>query len=84
MGLKKANLNLSQGSITSPSRLLTFLPQRSLITFAPKETIDKKKRKRRERVGESEEGEKVIWCEKLGKYEGVFIGGNGSIGYKHH
>jgi len=47
-----------------------------LITFAPKETIDKKKN----REGESEEGEKVIWCEELGKYGGVFIGGNGSIG----
>jgi len=51
-----------------------------LITFAPKETIDKKKK----REGESEEAEKVIWCEELGKYGGVFIGGNGSIGYKHH
>jgi len=50
MGLKKADLNLSQGSITSPSRLLTILPRRSLITFAPKETIDKKKEKERERV----------------------------------
>jgi len=40
---------------------------------------------KREREGESEEGEKVIWCEELGrKYGGVFIGGNGSIGYKHH
>jgi len=53
-----------------------------LIAFAPKETIDKKTK--REREGESEEGEKVIWCEELGKYGGVFIGGNGSIGYKHH
>jgi len=26
----------------------------------------------------------VIWCEELGKYGGVFIGGNGSIGCKHH
>ena len=53
MGLKKADLNLSQGSTTSPSRLLTILPRRSLITFAPKETIDKKKKKKekeRERV----------------------------------
>jgi len=81
MGLKKTDLNLSQGSITSPSRLLTILPRRSLITFAPKETIDKKKK---EREGESEEGEKVIWCEESGKYGGVFIGGNCSTGYKHH
>jgi len=36
----------------------------------------------RERV--SEEGEKVICCEELGKYEGVFIGENSSIGCKHH
>jgi len=42
------------------------------------------KKKRREIEGESEEGEKVIWCEEIGKYGGVFIGGNGSIGYKHH
>ena len=34
--------------------------------------------------GEGEEGEKVIWCEEIGKYGGVFIGGNGSIGYNHH
>jgi len=81
MGLNKADLNLSQGSISSPSWLLPILPRRSLITFAPKETIDKKKR---EREGESEEGEKVIWCEELGKYGGVFTGGNDSIGYKHH
>jgi len=47
-----------------------------------KETIEKKRR--REIEGESEEGEKVIWCEKIGKYGGVFIGGNSSIGYKHH
>jgi len=49
----------------------------------PKRLLTKKK-KNREREGESEEGEKVIWCEELGKYGGVFIGGNGSIGYKHH
>jgi len=77
MGLKKTDLNLSQGSITSPSRLLTILPRRTLISFTPKETIDKKKKIERE--GESEEGEKVIWCEELRKYGGVFIGGNGSI-----
>ena len=39
---------------------------------------------KREREGESEEGEKVIWCEKLRKYGGAFIGGNGSISYKYH
>ena len=44
----------------------------------------KKKKERREIEGESEEGEKVIWCEEIGKYEGVFIGGNGSIGYNYH
>jgi len=49
-----------------------------------KETIEKRKEKNREIEGESEEVEKVIWCEEIGKYEGVFIGGNGSIGYKHH
>jgi len=42
------------------------------------------KKKEKEREGESEEGEKVIWYEELGKYGGVFIGGNSSIGYKHH
>jgi len=42
------------------------------------------KKKNREREEESEEGEKVIWREELGKYGAVFIGGNGSIGYKHH
>jgi hypothetical protein len=26
----------------------------------------------------------VIWCEEIGKYGGVFIGGNGSIGYNNH
>jgi len=26
----------------------------------------------------------VIWCEKIGKYGGVFIGENGSISYKDH
>ena len=26
----------------------------------------------------------MIWCEELGKYGGVFIDENGSIGYKHH
>ena len=34
--------------------------------------------------GESEEGEKVIWCEEIGKYGEVFISENGSISYKHH
>jgi len=38
-----------------------------------------KRKKRREIEGESEEGEKVIWCEEIGKYGGVFIGENGSI-----
>jgi len=42
------------------------------------------KEKKREIEGESEEGEKVIWCEEIRKYGGVFIGGNDSIGYKHH
>jgi len=54
-----------------------------LITFAPTRLLTKKKTER-EREGESEERDKVIWCEELGKYEGVFIGGNDSIGYKHH
>jgi len=42
------------------------------------------KRRRREIERESEEGEKVIWCEEIGKYGGVFIGENGSIGYNNH
>jgi len=41
-------------------------------------------KKKREIEGESEEGEKVIWCEEIRKYGGVFIGGNGSVGYKNH
>jgi len=43
-----------------------------------------RKKIEREIEGESEEGEKVIWCEEIGKYGGTFIGGNGSIGYKNH
>ena len=43
-----------------------------------------KKRRRRKIEGESEEGEKVIWCEEIGKYGGVFIGENGSISYNNH
>jgi len=39
----------------------------------------KKEKKKREI-----EGEKVIWCEEIGKYEGVFIGENGSISYNRH
>jgi len=35
-----------------------------------------KKKERRETEGESEEREKVIWCEEIWKYGGVFIGGN--------
>jgi len=81
LGLKKADLNLSKGRSLPQVDYSLFYHRRSLITFDPKETIDKKKR---EREGESEEGEKVIWCEELGKYGGVSIGGNGSIGYKHH
>ena len=26
----------------------------------------------------------MIWCEEIGKYEGVFICENGSISYKNH
>jgi len=26
----------------------------------------------------------VIWCEEIGKYGGVFISENGSIGYNYH
>jgi len=42
------------------------------------------RKKKREIKGGSEEREKVIWCEEIGKYEGVFIGGNGSIGYNYN
>jgi len=66
----------------SPSGIATILPQEVCSLLPPKEYW--KKKERREREGESEEGEKVIWCEELGKYGGVFIGGNDSIGYKHH
>jgi len=41
-------------------------------------------KKEREIEGECEEGEKVIWCEEMGKYGVVFIGGNGSISYNYH
>jgi len=40
------------------------------------------KKERREIEGESEKGEKVIWCEEIGKYGEVFLGGN--VGYNHH
>jgi len=26
----------------------------------------------------------MIWCEEIGKYGGVFIGGNSNVGYNHH
>jgi len=26
----------------------------------------------------------VRWCEEMGKFGGVFIGGNDSIGYNYH
>jgi hypothetical protein len=44
----------------------------------------KKRKERREIEGESEEGEKVIWCEELGKYGGVFIGRNVNLGCNYH
>ena len=44
----------------------------------------KKKKERREIEGESEEGEKVRWCEEFGKYGEVFIGRNGSLGCNYH
>jgi len=86
-GVKKENLLLSQWLITfSPIWLATiylktdhFIPQRRKKRL---ETIEENKR--REIEGESGEGEKVIWCEEIGKYEGVFIGENGSVGYKNH
>ena len=43
-----------------------------------------KRKKKREIEGESEEGEKVIWCEEIEKYGGVFIGENDNIGYNYH
>jgi len=82
-GLKEANLILPQMLISfSPSGLATILPQEVCSLLPPKEYC--KKKQIREREGESEEGKKVIWCEELRKYGGVFIGGNGSIGYKHN
>jgi len=60
--------------ITSPKLATHHLPQ---------VTRDYLK-KRREIEGESEEGEKVIWCEEIGKYGGVFICQNGSISYNYH
>ena len=64
-----------------------YLPQQgcSLYTYMGKtslETIEAKKKKRKR--GREWEGEKVIWWEELGKYGGVFISENDSIGYKHH
>ena len=67
----------------SPSGLATILPQEVCSLFPPKEYWRKKK-ERREIEGESEDGEKVIWCEEIGRYRGVFIGGNSSFGYKYH
>ena len=29
-------------------------------------------------------GENVRWCEEMRNFGGVFIGGNGSIGYNKH
>ena len=26
----------------------------------------------------------MIWCKEIGKYGGVFICGNGSVGYNNH
>jgi len=43
-----------------------------------------KKKRRRERGGESEESLNVRWCEEMGKFGGVFIGGNGKINYNYH
>jgi len=57
----------------TPKEVWSLLPQKRLL-----------KKKRREIEGESEEGKKVIWCEELGKYGGVFIDENGSICYKYH
>jgi len=34
--------------------------------------------------GEGERGENVRWCEEMGKFEGVFIGGNGNKGYTYN
>ena len=70
--------------ITSQLGYSLFYPEEvwSLLPPKRKETIEKKKK--REIEGDSEEGEKVIWCEEMWKYGGVFIGGNDSIGYKHH
>jgi len=35
----------------------------------PKRLLKRKRRRRSEIEGESEEGEKVIWCEEIWKYE---------------
>jgi len=43
-----------------------------------------KKKRRREIGGESEESLSVRWCEKMGKFRGVFIGGNDKISYTYH
>jgi hypothetical protein len=67
----------------SPSGLVTILPQEVCSLLPPKRLL-KKKKERREIEGESEDGEKVIWCEEIERYRGVFIGGNASIGYKYH
>ena len=49
----------------TPKKFDHFCPQREKRLLKTK----------REIVGESEEGKKVIWCEELG---------NDSIGYKYH
>jgi len=43
-----------------------------------------KKKRRREIGGESEESLNVRWYEEIGKFGGVFIGGNSKIGYNYH
>jgi len=60
----------------SPSRLATiYLKTKHFIPQRGKKRLETIENKRREIEGESEEGEKVLWCD---------IGGNGSISYKNH
>jgi len=80
--VKRSKFNFTPNvDLFFPKQDSHYFALRSLLTFAPKRIL-KKERKKRE--GESEEGEKLIWCEELGKYGGVFIGGNCSIGCKQH
>ena len=77
--------DITQSDSFFPRKLLTthhFIPIIGLFPFLHQ---NKEGKKRRFIEGESEEeSENVRWCEEIGKFGGVFIGGNDSIGYNYH